>query len=404
VSPRPTPARATTANFPLAIGLSISVDVAHEHLPDGEYKGWLIVLDRMSGFKITRPLRAISAAEVRDVLEATFAITGPPATIAHDQGSEFRGELKTALAELGVCTIVSTAYNKTGNSPSERAIRTIRDLMRRIASASPDPGRWTHHLHRATLTANTAPREDTGVSAAALYFGRRIDLAQFLPRSAQDIFFTSDEERDTYLRATIPIMDAAALDRFCHINPTLIAAHRQRLEKRVAAFHATRGPGHVYHIGDYVLVRKRDNAVGGKHDPMKAWPPRRIATITARGVHYLFDHHGEIDYSQGFRVDHLDPYKGNLDFLTSAPPPLPSTSSPFYIVEKITDARRSSSPLGIEVKVAWQGYPRSADTWEPLEHLLPIRDIALASNIRAALLKRGIPIPAQVPGAHPHRD
>jgi hypothetical protein len=43
-----------------------------------------------------------------------------------------------------------------------------------------------------------------------------------------------------------------------------------------------------------------------------------------------------------------------------------------YYVESIVDKRTSS--FGVQFKVKWMGYPESANTWEPEDHLNPVRN------------------------------
>lgn len=393
------------ANLPSAIGFAYAIDIAHQPRKDGPFSCFLMITERMTGFKVVFPLTAATAAEVKHALLQTFSMFGTPATITHDGGSEFKDCVLPALNSAGVQVIVSTPYNKTGNAVAERAIKTIRELADRIGDASGTPEEWTTHIRRAAEVANSMPSPETGVAPAALFFGRRTDLAQYTPRTAEDLFFCSDDYRRAFLAFAVPILESECLERFAVTAPEFVQANSERHAARMKRYEEDHGPGVTFSEGDLVMVRRNDVAISGKFAPKKAWPPLRVAEVTEGHTHFLRGPDGEVDYSRPFKAHQLDLFKGQLPLEgDDAGTVRVNHDGPAFTVQKVKKVRRNIENGLVEFCTAWKGYSAKFDSWEPVASFIPFRDRSLVAQMRALLNKAGLPEPAALVAAFGSKD
>src|SRR3954468_23210328 len=72
---------------------------------------------------------------------------GVPKILTSDRGTEFVNELIQALTKTyRIHHITTTAYHPEGNGQTERANRTIKDILAKI---TPKSGNWDHYLNTA---------------------------------------------------------------------------------------------------------------------------------------------------------------------------------------------------------------------------------------------------------------
>jgi hypothetical protein len=379
------------ANVPSGIGFAYAIDLAHEPQRDGPFTCWMLATDRLTSFKAVFPLATPSAGDVQRALSQFFSIVGTPAIVSHDGGSEFKSSVRVALETAGVTVVVSTPYNKTGNSVAERAIRTIRELSDRIGDAAGTPAAWATHIHQAIEVSNAMPSPVSGLAPSAIFFGRRTDLPRFSPQTNEDLFFQSDEQRKRFLAYAAPILDANCLDRFAHLAPALVEANRERHATRMQRYREEHGPGRVFAVGDLVLVRRRDVAIAGKFVDKKSWPPREVAEVTDGHSHYLRGADGSPDYGRPYRADQLDGFYGTLEPTTELA--LHDLGTPAFLVHSVKGVRRNGKTVLVEFLTRWQNFSAKYDTWEPVSSFTPFRDRGLVHDMTRRVEAAGFPVP-----------
>ena len=102
-------------------------------LDNFELKGthYLLVFDRFSRFIVVKKSDSLSARSTICLLLEVFTEHGVPSSIRCDRGS---AEFNTFYSDLNVSLSFSSAYHHSSNM-TERAVRTIKDLMCRCYSA-----------------------------------------------------------------------------------------------------------------------------------------------------------------------------------------------------------------------------------------------------------------------------
>jgi hypothetical protein len=121
----------------------------------------------------------MAAKDCIDVLiSARVARFGVPTIITSDQGRQFTSSLWAGLTKLlGIKHVQTTAYHPQSNGMVERTHGHLKAALRAQLAGS----RWPEHLPSLLLGLHTAPKEDSGVSAAELVYGAALALpAEFL--------------------------------------------------------------------------------------------------------------------------------------------------------------------------------------------------------------------------------
>jgi transposase InsO family protein len=109
-------------------------------------------------------LQTMAAEDCVDALisswVARFAV---PTIITSDQGRQFTSSLWAGLTKLlGIKHVQTTAYHPQSNGMVERTHRQLKAALRARLGGS----RWPEHLPWVLLGLRTAPKEDSGISAA----------------------------------------------------------------------------------------------------------------------------------------------------------------------------------------------------------------------------------------------
>ena len=94
------------------------------------YKYIMSVIDIFSRFVFLRPLKSKESAEVAENLQRIYNEHGPPEILQSDQGTEFKGVVKTLCEALNVRIIKSSAYSPQTQGKEERSHRTWKEKIK----------------------------------------------------------------------------------------------------------------------------------------------------------------------------------------------------------------------------------------------------------------------------------
>jgi transposase InsO family protein len=85
------------------------------------------------------------------------------------------------MAQLGVKHAMTSAYHPQSNGVLERFHRRMKEALK-VQAAAAD---WPNHLPAVILGLRSAPREDSGISAAELVFGAPLQIPGQLLSAAE---------------------------------------------------------------------------------------------------------------------------------------------------------------------------------------------------------------------------
>jgi transposase InsO family protein len=141
------------------------------------------VIDRSTRWAEALPLKTVAAADCAAALvHGWVARFGVPACLTSDRGVQFASAVWAALMrQLGVQHVMTTAYHPQSNGAVERLHRRLKDALRARAADSS----WPQHLPWVLLGIRSAPREQSGVSAAELVYGSPLQLPGQLLSAAE---------------------------------------------------------------------------------------------------------------------------------------------------------------------------------------------------------------------------
>lgn len=95
--------------------------------------------------------------------EHVYPTAGVPLTIVSDRGPQFIADMWTSfMAALGVDTRFSTPGHAQSDGASERAIQSIRHMLRALGRDANSLGLWKAMLPRVVVSYNSTPHSTTG--------------------------------------------------------------------------------------------------------------------------------------------------------------------------------------------------------------------------------------------------
>lgn len=145
-------------------------------------KDYLIAVDYFSKFAEISKLKRKNTAAVIEKLKVTFSRFGVPETVIADNVPFASHEFLKFARDWNFRIITSSPNHPQSNGQAERAIQTVKKLMRKARESGGDISKALLHL-RAT------PISGTNVSPAELLFGRKIktDLPEASRSPAKDM-------------------------------------------------------------------------------------------------------------------------------------------------------------------------------------------------------------------------
>jgi hypothetical protein len=282
---------------------------------------------------------------------------GVPESILSDRDPRFTAHFWRAFwSQLGTTLTMSTAYHPQTDGQTERANRTLEELLRsRINFRQND---WDEHLAAAELAVNNAIQASTGFSPFYLNFGQEMQLPL-----------------DQAIAGLRPSSNPVAADRISRLKTDLDRA-RENIEKsqtRQAKYADQHRRDVKFAIGDQVLLSTEHLRMIGhdKRTPKfacKYFGPFKVKRVVNDNA-YELDLPSPLKIHPVLNANRLKVYQDGASSFPSRPPldarPPPETVdnvSEMYEVESIL-AQRGTGPSA-HFLVKWHGYPDYEATWE----------------------------------------
>lgn len=285
-----------------------------------------------------------------------FRYHGLPRVIVSDRDPRFTSKFWNTLFTLCDTKLaMSTAYHPQTDGQSERANRTIEDILRAFCHDRQDT--WDERLAAAEFAYNNSVNATTGYTPFFLDTGRH-------PHTPA-----------TLLSGTTRPGHNATSEQFLSIWHSDISHAQDNIraaQARQARYANTMRRDVTFKCGDRVLL---DSAAIPLDDltpklRLKYQGPYTITKVVSP-VAYKLALPTTLRIHPVFHVSRLQPYNPNpfpLPREHHRPPPVTTIDGqPAYRVEAIVGKRVVDGVLKYEVK--WHGYPDSENTFEPLAHL-----------------------------------
>ena len=294
-------------------------------------------------------------------LHNVVRLHGLPLKIVSDRDARFTSTFWTTVFDsFGVSLQLSSSYHPETDGQSERANRTIEEMLRSYVTEIQD--NWDELLTPLELAYNSAVNASTQFSPFFLTYGREVHV----PGSLLNPQSTTNVAASEYMTKLSDALEDAKRN-------LLWASQRQ---KRYAD---NRRRDVTYAVGDQVLLSTSNLKLPG---PARKFQPRYVGpfTITQRigETAYRLELPTDLRIHNVFHVSKLkafEPSPPRFEDRPSKPPPVGYARAgvPLYDVEAIIGRQYMRFPNKKRKqygwKVKWQGYDLSDCTWEPLHHL-----------------------------------
>jgi transposase InsO family protein len=289
------PVRSLTADQPFD---HIAVDSME--LPaasrDG-YKYVLILVDVLTRYLITRPLKTLSMDEMARTLEEIFTLFGPPKIMQSDNGSEYVNALVAELCiKANVEHRTAAPRNPRANGLAETYVGVAKKVLKKVLSGNLDG--WNDALAPMTLGINKNDGKLSKTAAFTMFYARAANpwtdytLASVLGPDAQATFEAELEKLPDYDTLQLDEQKATMRD---FKNVTLVALAKRTAEARQKTNSALdkkrKQIVRSYPRNSTVYIKNEDYA--SKFDPLWIGPFSVTRKSKKSGCYKLVDVDGE---------------------------------------------------------------------------------------------------------------
>lgn len=288
---------------------------------------------------------------------------GVPSSIVSDRDPRFTSHFWRALwKKLGTKLAMSTAYHPQSDGQTERANRTLEDMLRAFVHHRHDD--WDEHLDTAEFAVNNSVQASTGFTPFQLVYGTHVPtaLSVSLPASS-----SNNPTADEFLRTRQEALETA--------KKNLLAAQKKQ------AHYANKHRKQVtFAVGDKVLLSTAN--LNNEHRAAKLLPrfvgPFPIVRVvndvsyelslppSMSRLHPTF----HVSKLKRWVEDSTSSFPGRSQDL-APPPPVYHDGEQKWEVESVVKkrTRKVGRKNVVEYLVLWKGYPEWEKTWEPASGL-----------------------------------
>jgi hypothetical protein len=350
---------------------SVSLDFTAMPPSRNGFDRLVVFVDRLTKMiKIAPTTASVTAPEVAqlyvdNVIRHGF---GVPTSLVSDRDVLFTSHFWRALQEkLGTALAMSTAHHPETDGQTERANKTLKEMLRSCVSARRDD--WDERLAMVEFAYNDSVNASTGFSPFYLNLGRHPRVPWDLERPSAA---GSSEAADTFAERMRLVVGSAKAN---------LAAAQERMARQADRHRRD----HKFAVGDLVWLSSAHLQLG-KLAP-KFLGPFPVTDVISPVALRLQLPPALASRHPTFHVSLLRPFVPSTfpEPRSSPPPPvLPGAGPEYYTVEAIRGQRRHRVGTGrrweAQFLVKWEGYAESENTWEPARAL---REDALVAQMLA---------------------
>ena len=327
----------------------------------------LVIVDTLSKMVHFIPTETTATAPqtAKLVFDHVFRLHGLPKAIVSDRDSKFTSRFwKTLFKLTGVKLSMSTAFHPQTDGQTERANRTLEDMLRAFTNYRQN--NWEENLTAAEFACNNANNASTGLSPFRINYGHN-------PINPYTKLQTIPDKNPAVseILAEITYAQKIAQDTLAIAK----ANQEQNANKK-------RRDG-TFKIGDQVLLSTSHIDLASQTSrPSKKLKHRFIGPYEIiqqiSPVAFKLNLPETLKIHPVFHTSLLRPYKDphGYPFREPTPTPPPAVTKDDdteFEVERILDHRTRRHKT--EYLVKWKGYPDYDATWEPADHLVNAEEI-----------------------------
>ena len=295
----------------------------------------------------------------RIFVDTVYKLHGLPRTIISDRDVRITaGFWQELFKRLGTKLSMSTARHPQTDGQTERANRTLEEVLRHYVSAKQDD--WDQHLALAEFAINSATHEGTKETPFRLNYGKEVMVPLALSTSVT---------AETFVRPAVH--DFVNTQSETH---RMIRTRLQHQQEQQRTQHNKHRREVLFKAGDKVLL-DREALPGVRDGPSAKLGPRRFGPYEV--VEAVGHNAYRLELPQHLKVHPVI----NVKFLSAAedptpemeeeaplnPPPMLVDGEEEFEVERILGHRVRNGRL--ELLIRWLGYDASEDLWEPADAL-----------------------------------
>ena len=296
---------------------------------------------------------------------------GLPSTIISDRDPRFTSSFWTELwSQFGTALAMSTAYHPQTDGQTERANRTIEDILRNYVDKRQND--WDEHLTAVEIAYNNSKQASTGFSPFFLNHGQHpiLPLTSAVSSSSSSLTNASAEKMIEELLETLK--DAEANVERAQISQQEQAnRHRRDVE---------------FEEGQQVLLSTSDLRFKATNTTPKLssrWIGPFLIKRKISALAYELDLPSSLPIHPVFHISKLKPYlisevfDPHRSLPPARPPPEIVDNEEEFEVEAIRDSRERKwrGTLYKQYLVKWKGYPEHENTWEWIDSLEKAKDL-----------------------------
>ena len=294
---------------------------------------------------------------------------GLPSSIVSDRDPRFTSSFWSELwKRLGTHLAMSTAYHPESDGQTERANRTIEDMLRAYVNQRQDD--WDHHLTAIEIAYNNSKQSSTGYSPYFLNYGQHPTFPLNSPTVVSER--SNNESVEELLEGLDRALTEAqnAVERAQQNQQRQANRHRSELE---------------FEVGQEVWLSTANLRLKGKPSPKLS--QRWIGPFTVKRklspLVYELDLPSTLLIHPVFHVSKLRPHRSSERFDPHRPP-VPDRPAPeiiddeeVYEVEAIRQhrLRKWRGRTYKQYLVKWKDYPEWENTWEWEDTLINSRAV-----------------------------
>ena len=284
---------------------------------------FLMMLDSNTKFMAVEAMKGQKAEVVKSALwNKWFPYMGVPGILLSDQAKNMDGKVVRQLCkDLGIEKIRSSAYHPHGNGSAERAIATLKMIMRSIIhSRNLDLSDWDEILPEAVLAANNTVNKSTQYSPFMTMWGTR-------PRMPVDCLLELPVPKDEVIEPEI-------IQKNADMNRKEAQANYKRLYDKTAKPVS-------YEIGQEVLLKKNF----GKHLKASVRWEKGPYFVTKKMGPANFGVEGPNGFSKLLHHDKIRPARSSVEATKTPTLHQPSTDVEYDLVEFRMPIRSETLPV-----------------------------------------------------------